>query len=245
MPNRKYLLLFMIGILLVLYGFASGKTLFRDDFEGDVLGEVPQNFDRYEGDGPHNRDDFTLEVVDDPEGKSGKVVHTFSTGLLLPKAAGRDDWTDWIWQWDWNWSALGYGGTVFRFIDGDYYHMSPRNNNVDVGFWIWQGAWQQIGDLTQYDFELDVWHQFQLTASGDTFTLKIKKRDDPTPFADIEPLLEMTDSTLKKGPMGTYGWNKGDAWMDNFIVGETEADMALPVEPTGRLSITWGSIKEQ
>ena len=241
----KYLIVILFGVLLTFGSIANGKTLFSDDFEGDTIGDPPKNFDKYEGEGPHNRADFIMEVMEDPHGESDKVVHTYSTGLLLPKAEGRDDWTNWVWEWDWMWADLGYGGTAFRLTDDDYYHMSPRKDNVNVGFWIWQGAWEQIGDLAEYGFELDTWCRFQLTADGDTFTLKIKKRDDPTPFAKLKPILDMQDGTLEKGPMGVYGWNLGDAWMDNFIVGETEADMLFAVKPVAKLTAMWGAVKSQ
>ena len=55
--------------------------------------------------------------------------------------------------------------------------------------------------------------------------------------------MEIQDDTLKKGQISIYGWNKGNAWMDNFLVGETEADMASPVESMGKLSTIGGSIK--
>lgn len=245
MSKRNCLCLVLIFFLAFVEVLATGKTLFRDDFEGDNIGKTPENFDKYEGEGPHNRDDFEVEIVEDPEGESGKVVHTYSTGLLLPKAAGRDDWTDWVWEWDWMWADLGYGGTAFRLTDDNYYHISPRNDNIHVGFWLWNGAWNQIGDLAEYAFELNAWYRFQVTARGDEFTLKIKKRDDTTTFAEIEPLMEITDNALKTGPMGVYGWNKSDAWMDNFIVGETEADMTFSMELAGKLATTWGAIQNQ
>ena len=112
-----------------------------------------------------------------------------------------------------------------------------------MGVWLWNGAWNQIGELAEYDFELNMWYRFQVTAKGDEFTLKIKKQNDTTPFAVIKPVMAITDNTLKNGPMGVYGWNKGDAWMDNFIVGETEADMTFALELLGKLATTWGTIK--
>jgi hypothetical protein len=81
-------------------------------------------------------------------------------------------------------------------------------------------------------------------AKGDTFTLKIKRRDDDTPFEKVDPLLEATDSTLKKGPLSVCGTNT-DAWVDNFIVGETAADMTFPVTPKSKLAAIWGKIKNK
>ena len=49
-------------------------------------------------------------------------------------------------------------------------------------------------------------------------------------FAKIKPLLEAKDDTLKKGEMSVDGTVGQDTWIDNFIVGETEADFTFPVE---------------
>ena len=75
-------------------------------------------------------------------------------------------------------------------------------------------------------------------------TKRIKRRDDPTPFADMDPLIEATDDNLGKGPLSACGTDT-DAWVDNFAVGETEADLTIPVEPMGRLARTWGAIRKQ
>jgi hypothetical protein len=235
------LYLVWIGAWFALGGLAYAKTLFSDDFEGDALGKAPQNFEKY--DHPHNTASFKFEVVKDPEGKSGQVVHMFSYAYYIPIAAGRDDWTDWIWEWDWMWSQNGFPGTAFRLTGNEYYHISPRNDNRNVGFWHWNGAWNQKGPLVGYDFGLDAWNRFQVVAKGAQFTLKIKRRDDATPFAEIKPLLEVADSLLKKGPMSVGGAVDQDTWIDNFIVGETEADLTFPVEPAGKLATTWGVLK--
>jgi hypothetical protein len=242
MLNRICLCLAVIGVLFGFGDLANGKTLFRDDFEGDTLGTVPKNFEKY--DHAHNNGALEVEVAKDPEGESGNVVHQFSYGYYIPKATGRDDWTDWIWEWDWMWSENGFPGTAFRITGGEYYHISPRDDNLNVGFWYWNGAWNQKGALVRYDFGLNTWNRFQVIANGDQFTLKIKRRDDPTPFSKIKPLLEAKDNTLKKGPMSVGGTNT-DSWVDHFIVGETEADLTFPVEPAGKLATTWGALKNQ
>ena len=243
MSERRCLCLVIIGVWLGLSAVANGKPLFRDDFEGDAIGATPKNFEKY--DHAHNEGNLKIEVVKDPEGKSGKVVHQFSYGYYIPKAAGSDGWTDWIWEWDWMWSQTGFPGTAFRLTDNEYYHISPRGDNINVGFWYWNGAWNQKGALAGYDFGLNTWNRFQVIAKGSEFTLKIKRRDDPTPFAKIKPLLEAKDDTLKKGEMSVGGTVAQDTWVDNFIVGETEADLTFPVEPMGKLATMWGALKNR
>jgi len=242
MLNRRCLCLIVISALLLAFGdIASGKVLFNDDFEGDVIGAAPKNFETI--DNPTNFEDFSAEVVDDPKGESGKVAQTFGYAVYVPKADDRDSWADWIWEWDWMWSEAGYPGTAFRVTGNDYYHISPRNDNVSVGFWHYGGGWNQKGDLVEYDFGLNTWNRFQVIAKGNELTFKVKRRDDSTPFADIEPLIQVTDDNLQNGPVSACGTNT-DAWIDNFIVAESEADLIAAVQPNGKLSITWGTIKK-
>jgi len=243
MRKRRYLYLTAIMAFLAFGGVASGATLFRDDFEGDTVGDAPGNFEMY--DHPATAADFALEIAEDPADESGKVVYTFSYGFWIPKAAGRDEWSDFICEWDWMWANTGeFPGTAFRITGADYYHFSPRDDNVSLGFWYYNGAWNQVGALVQYDFQTNIWNRYQVIANGDELSIRIKRRDDPTPFSEIDPLLAVTDDNLEKGPLCVMGANT-DAWVDNFIVGETEADMTFPVESMGKLASKWGAIKGQ
>jgi len=241
MQRQKYLCLIAVIVIVAFSGTANGKLLFRDDFEGDTIGTPPKNFEKC--DNPTNAANFKIEIEKDPEGKSGKVTHTFNYALYIPKTAGRDNWANWVWEWDWMWSEMGYPGTAFRITGNEYYHISPRNNNTDVGFWYYNGAWNQIGALVQYDFGLNTWNRFQVVADGDSFTLKVKRREDGTSFSKIEPLIAAKDNRLTKGPVSVCGTNT-DAWMDNFIIGETENDLTFSVEPMDKLTITWGAMKK-
>jgi hypothetical protein len=242
MLRQKYLFLLIILIFLCFSGIANGKLLFRDDFEGDTIGEAPKNFEKI--DNPSNAASFKIDIVKDPEGKSGKVAHTFNYALYVPKSADRDNWADWVWEWDWMWKEKGFPGTAFRITGTKYYHISPRDDNNSVGFWYYDGAWTQIGALMQYDFGFNVWNRFQVTAKGNKITLKIKRRDDAKPFANIDPILEATDDKLKKGPASACGTNT-DAWVDNFILGEVESDLSFAVDLSGKLTTMWGKIKDQ
>jgi len=243
MRKQRYLYLATIAALLVFGGVASGATLFSDDLEGDAVGDAPGNFEMY--DHVANTGDFVLEIEEDPAGESGKVIHTFNYALWIPKAGGRDEWSNFVWEWDWMWANTGeFPGTAFRITEADYYHFSPRGDNVSIGFWYYNGDWNQVGALANYDFQTNIWNRYQVTANGDVLSIKIKRRDDTTPFSEIDPVLAVTDASLEKGPLSACGANT-DAWVDNIIVGETEADMTFPVEPMGKLASTWGTIKKQ
>lgn len=237
---KKIYYLIVIILFFISANVVNAKLLFRDDFEGDTIGSKPKNFEEYKH--AHNAANFKIEVVKDPEGKSGKVVHTFNYGLYIPIAEGRDNWSNWIWEWDWMWSEKGFPGTAFRITGNNYYHISPRNDNANVGFWFWNGNWNQVGPLVQYDFGLNTWNRFQVIADGKNITLKIKRRDDTTLFSKIAPLLEVTDGNLQKGPLSVCGTNT-DAWMDNFILGEAEIDLTFAVESADKLATTWGMIR--
>jgi len=234
--------LMIITLLLSFSHVADAKLLFKDDFEGDKVGNPPKNFEEYNH--AHNAAGHLVEISEDPNGESGKVTHTFNYALYIPIAAGRDNWSDWVWEWDWMWSELGFPGTAFRITGDNYYHISPRNDNVSVGFWYYDGNWNQIGALVQYDFGSNIWNRYQVIADGENITLRIKRRDDPTPFSEIDPLLEVTDNNLTKGPVSVCGTNT-DAWMDNFILGETETDLSFAVESAGKLAISWGMVKNE
>ena len=240
MIDRRCLCLILISALLAFGGIAKGKVLFKDDFEADTVGTAPTNFETI--DNPTNFEDFDAEVVNDPNGESGKVAHTFGYAVYVPKAADRDSWTDWIWEWDWMWSEAGYPGTAFRITDNNYYHISPRDDNISVGFWYYDGGWNQKGDLVEYDFGLNTWNRFRVIAEGNELICKVKKRDDPTPFSEIEPLMQVTDDNLQGGAVSACGTNT-DAWIDNFIVAESEEDLVAAVQPHGKLSFTWGMLK--
>jgi hypothetical protein len=242
MLRQKYLFLPVILIFLCFSGIANAKLLFRDDFEGDTVGDAPKNLEKI--DNPTNAANFKVDIVKDPEGKSGKVAHTFNYALWVPKSADRDNWADYVWEWDWMWKEKGFPGTAFRITGTKYYHISPRDDNNSVGFWYYDGAWNQIGALLQYDFGFNVWNRFQVTAKGNKISLKIKRRDDEKPFANIDPILEATDDKLKKGSASVCGTNT-DAWMDNFIIAEAESELSFAVEQSGKLATMWGQIKDQ
>jgi len=238
---RQIIISLAVLSLLTFAGIVNAGILFSDDFEGDTVGNSPLNFEEYVH--PHNAADFLMDIAQDPSGESGKVAHTFNYGLYIPIAADRDNWSDWVWEWDWMWSESGFPGTVFRITGDNYYHISPRDDNVSVGFWYYDGNWNQIDDLAQFDFGLNVWNRFQVIADGENITLRVKRRDDPTTFSEITPLLEIMDGNLQKGPLSVCGTNT-DAWMDNFVLAENEGDMLATVKSEGKLSIAWGKIKE-
>ena len=73
---------------------------------------------------------------------------------------------------------------------------------------------------------------------GEQITVKVKEKEVETPFAELEPLLEVEDNTYLEGGISTSYWGP----IDNIIIAESEQDI-IAVEPAGKRSITWGRLK--
>ncbi len=230
-------------IISLLVCFTSlpvyGKILFSADFEKDGTGKEPADFELVNC--PVNRADSKIEVVDDPDGQSGKVAQIYMAALYVPKVAGRDNWTDWYWEWDWRWEG-GNPGTAYR-IEGasNWFHFSPRSDKTNIGAWMYNGSWNQI-ILIPFPLNTNTWYSFQQQIKGDEHVVKIKERKDNTPFGEIKPALEFKDGTFKKGAVSILGTDAGFAWVDNFNVYENPKDM-LAVNGYGKSPITWGMVK--
>jgi len=78
---------------------------------------------------------------------------------------------------------------------------------------------------------------------GDLHTVKIKERDDNTPFDNIKPAIEAKDGMYEKGTVGGLGTDAGSTWVDNIIIYESPKDML--VDFGGKLSATWGGLKSR
>ena len=84
-----------------------------------------------------------------------------------------------------------------------------------------------------------VWYRAQLILDGASFTFKLKERNDKTPFDSIDPATVADDGDCKTGKFGNYGL----VFIDNLFIGDKVEDLVLPVEPSDKLSTTWGVIK--
>jgi hypothetical protein len=52
--------------------------------------------------------------------------------------------------------------------------------------------------------------------------------------------MEGQDATFPAGKFGLYGL----IYVDNVVIGETENDLTIAVEPAGKLATTWSAIKQ-
>jgi hypothetical protein len=226
-----------LGLLFTAQGF--GEKLFSDNFEQDVIGKEPSKWEPREG-------DHTARVIEDPTDPDNKVFE--ATNRLNGSNAGRyyvagdESWTDYIFEWDWMIFADGYRGMAFRFQDrSDYYLVDRRMGGVQIELYSRKSASWALMDSGDYPNDVNVWYRCRLEVIGDNFKFKIKERDDDTPFSEMEPLLEATDSAFESGGIA----NGGIAYIDNVIVGETESDLILAVRAIGKLPVIWGKIKTE
>ena len=242
--------LFILFAGLVLLLFASMSTsaqlLFHDDFENDTIDQEPKKWEiGFAG-------KTKAIVVADPKDAGNKVLKTSnnpSNDSRHDLGGGADggsiyvvgdaNWDDYVAEWDMMFPDDFYMGVVFRYQDGGKFYLSDRRKGGKVyQFYRQHGGWTLIGD-GMVDNKPQIWYRAQLTLAGDSFTFKLKERDDKTPFEDVAAATEAKDGDYKTGKFGNYGL----VYIDNLFIGDAVDDLVLPVEPQDKLSTTWGTIK--
>lgn len=243
----RFTMLFILCTVSVLTLFASmsisAKLLFHDDFENDAINQEPKKWEiGFAG-------KTKAIVVADPKDAGNKVLKTSNNpsndsrhdgpgGSIY--VCGDADWTDYVAEWDMMFPDDFFMGVVFRFQDGEQFYLSDRRKggNVYQFYKRQNGGWPLIGDGAVAN-KPQVWYRAQLTLEGDSFTFKLKERDDKTPFDDVAVATEAKDGDYKTGKFGNYGL----VYIDNLFIGDGVDDLLLPVEPQDKLSTTWGDIK--
>ncbi|MBI1926930.1 hypothetical protein HYR99_22135 [Candidatus Poribacteria bacterium] len=237
---------FVLFIALV-FGFAfsanlSAKLLFHDDFEGDKVDQEPAKWI------VGHKGNTKAKVVADPQDAKNKVFLTADKASNQSRhdvggsiyVVGDDNWTDYVAEWDMMFPDDFYMGVVFRFGDGEKFYLSDRRQGGNAyNFYRRQaGNWTEVKAGSVPNKPL-VWYRAQLILAGDKFTFKLKERKDNTPFDKINPATEGQDGNFKKGKFGNYGL----VYLDNIFIGDNVADLVLSVNPKGKLSTTWGALK--
>ncbi len=242
----RFTMLFILCTVLVLTLFAStnisAQLLFHDDFEKDTIDQEPKKWEiGFAG-------KTKAIVVADPKDAGNKVLKTSNNpsndsrhdgpgGSIY--VCGDDGWDDYVAEWDMMFPDDFYMGVVFRFQDGEKFYLSDRRQGGKIyRFYKRKNGWPLIGDGA-VDNKPQVWYRAQLTLEGDSFTFKLKERDDKTPFENVAVATEAKDGDYKTGKFGNYGL----VYIDNLFIGDSVEDLVLPVEPQDKLSTTWGSIK--
>lgn len=233
----------VIAIVLILTPLAFGKQFYGSDFERDTIGNPPQGWEiGFKGAG-------NGKVIADPLNKSNKIFAP--TDLAQDKArhdvggvlwvVGDANMQDYIVEYDAYFPTDFYEGTVFRFIDDKSFYLFDRRQGAPT-FDFWKhagGAWTNLKAGAAFPAKPELWFRFRIVVKGDTFDAYAKEQKDNTAFAKMKPLISAQDATYKKGNFGLYGL----IYVDNVIIGETENDMTIAVEPAGKLTATWGDIK--
>ncbi len=234
-------LLSMLVLIFLTSGHSSAKLLFHDDFEKDTLGSEPAKWEiGFDG-------DTKAEVIVDPQQAGNKILKTSTNPANDSRhdvggsiyVVGDDSWGDYVAEWDMMFPEDFYMGIVFRFQDGEKFYLCDRRLGGSAYiFYKRQGNWAQI-QAGSVNNQPNIWYRAQLTLSGDNFTFKLKERKDNTSFDRINPAIEGQDGTFEVGKFGNYGL----VLIDNLFIGDKVEDLVLPVEPSDKLSTTWGVIK--
>lgn len=238
---------FGVGMVLWVAGNAWTKQLYGSNFQNETLGKVPVGWEKgFEGIG-------VASVVKDPKDSLNKVLassdqpankarHDVGGSIYV---VGSPDWTDYIIQYDAYFPEEYYMGVLFRFVEGNSFYLFDRRSGGEAGnfdFWMRQGGgWVGLQRAGRFPTQIEKWYRFRIVVKGDKFDAYAAEMNDKTPFADMKPFLSGSNGTYKKGKFGLYGL----VYVDNVIIGESEADMALPVEPRGKVATSWGSLKKR
>lgn len=238
-----------IVVLLLIVSVPSlafAKQFYASDFEKDTVGKAPQGWELgFKGAGEG-------KVIEDPVNPKNKVFahsdlpsnqarHDVGGSIWV---VGSESWTDYIVEYDAYFPEEYYMGVLFRFVGSNEFYLFDRRSGGEAGnFDFWKragGTWTGVQRGAKFDTKPGQWYRFRLTVKGDTFSAYGKSKDDETPFEKIPPIITGKDSTYKAGKFGLYGL----IYVDNVIIGETEADLVLAVKPFDKSILTWGKIKE-
>lgn len=234
-----------LGLALGMATVASARQLYGSDFQNDTIGQTPKGWEKgFEGKG-------TATVIKDPKDANNKVLQSLDVPAAGARhdvggsiyVVGSPDWTDYIVQYDALFPEEYYEGVVFRFVEDNSFYLFDRRSGGEAGkFDLWTragGGWTRIQGGADFPTKIQTWYRFRIVVNGEKFDAYAAEMNDKTAFADMKPFLSGANNQYKKGRFGLYGL----VYVDNVIVGESEADMALAVEPAGKLASTWAQLK--
>lgn len=239
----------IIGVLLMLMlssSLAFAAQFYASDFETDTIGEPPAGWEiGFEGNGEG-------AVIKDPLNAGNKVFA--HTDLAFDQArhdvegviwtVGEEDWKNYIVEYDAYFPDDFYMGTLVRFQNDAAFYLFDRRVGggpaaPTFDFWKNDGGWVNFASAGAFGAAPEEWYKFRLVVEDDNFQAFAKEMDDNTPFAEMEPILEGTDGAYETGKFALYGL----IYVDNVVIGETEDDLTIAIEPAGKLATTWGDMK--
>ena len=235
-------------VFFAFCGIASGKVLFVDDFEKDDIGKEPSNWEHLDFASGNSK----ITIANDPQNPQNKVAKTVGIGLYIPVVDGRDTWSDYIWDFDGLWENDSFVGTIYRVEGAEaHFHGSRRTGAVDIKIYTRKaGAWAEVA-TGQFPNENNIWYSHRLVMKGKKHEIYLRKQSDELPPVDWhlkeKPVVETENDMFKKGPVGMMGITTGVSYFDNMVVVENIEDLRKlqAVSHRGRLTTTWGQIKNQ
>ncbi len=162
-------------------------------------------------------------------------------GAAEHSLVGEDNWDDYTIEAKVRLDEGSWAGLVFRAkseMEYYVYYLNVPNNKSE----LWRhkaGAWDARDNLAQIPAAGGVkiangeWYDMKIIVSGDTFKL----------YINDEFQKEDKDAAYKSGKVGVWAWQTGASFDDFMVTGDNIKD-TLPVEPTRKLTTTWGILKQ-
>ncbi len=202
-------------LCLSLHAVSLADILFEDDFEEYEVGMEPE---RWEYD-PTAEVANTGQVTEDPFDPDN-LVFTDYGGYLADNGA---EYADFVAEWDWMFYLDNNRNNSVGFhVQGPsaHYQLSRRGGGTEWHIYMFNGAWNLVGSVS-FPTDIDKWYRVQLSVMEGEILVKAKEKEDETPFADLDPILEIVDETFETGAFSTSYWGP----IDNVIIAETEEDL--------------------
>ncbi len=216
---RKFTVLSFIplfGMLLSLPSFA-GTQLW--DFERNAEGWKVAN-------GTWSVEDGVYKLS-----KGGQAEHSL---------VGESDWDDYTIEAKVRLDEGSWAGIVFRAKSEMEYYVYYLNvpSNISELWRHKQGGWASRDNISQppavgIKIANGEWIDMKIEVEGDKFTL----------YLNGEKQVEDSDDVYGEGKVGVWGWETA-ASFDDFTVSGRNIEDTLAVDPSRKLTTTWGRLKE-
>jgi len=225
----------IVTLLIMSFStFAFAKQFYGSNFENDVIGKPPAGWELgFKGNGE-------AKVIADPLNPKNKV---FAHSDLADNKArhdvggviwvvGNENMQDYIVEYDAYFPTDYYMGSLVRFVEGNSFYLFDRRQGAPTFDFYKRagGGWTNLKAGAAFPAKPQLWFRFRIAVKGDTLDAYAKAIDDDTQFSKMKPLISAQDATYKTGKFGLYGL----IYVDNVVIGETEVDLTIAVEPNGK-----------
>ena len=170
----------------------------------------------------------------------GELVQSDVATSAMRALVGQDDWTDYNIKCKIMITQGSYTGVAFRAVsDLEYYvfYMNANENMVEL--------WQHTGpgDTDRVQVFKHVPQGGVTIVADEWLEVEVNVEDTSAQFYVNGELQDEVDSlTLENGKVGAWAWTTAVNFDDFEISGPGIPE--APVEPAGKLPMTWGQIKE-